>query len=202
MQLRISQLSLVLLQMSLLTGGIKAFFSPLSSNHHHPAQQQLPSGRRFSNHRQHIGTPLALAEETSNLMELELTAEPDGGKELSALKTMPACRMKEMAATKGDGFEFWMTAQAEGSLVKEIRSQILKDASKKANFPGFRKVRQSVIANHLCLHYNLQGTSSTVCTASDHGVCGSRISSENCASGDRGLRTGSVARERWQNGSS
>lgn len=129
MQLRFSHLSLALLQLILLLAeGIKAF--------------QSLSHSSFNKHDHIIVTSIGMAETTSNLMELELETEPDGGKELSALKTMPGCRMKEMEAIKGDGFEFWMTAQAEGSLVKEIRTQILKDAAKKANFPGFRKVRR------------------------------------------------------------
>jgi hypothetical protein len=37
-------------------------------------------------------------------------------------------------------FSFWMTTSADGKLIQEIRQTILKDASKKANFPGFRKV--------------------------------------------------------------
>jgi hypothetical protein len=43
----------------------------------------------------------------------------------------------------GDGprrkYEFWMTAVAEPGLVSSIKSEVLKDASKKAAFPGFRK---------------------------------------------------------------
>ena len=85
---------------------------------------------------------------TSALFAVELEAEPEGGDELTALKTMPDCRMKKMKEVSVDGgdiegpfYEFWMTAVADGELVKGIRTQILKDASKKANFPGFRKVR-------------------------------------------------------------
>lgn len=53
--------------------------------------------------------------------------------------------MKNMGVCEGidgkDGpvYSFWLTAQANGKLISEFRTQIMKDASKKANFPGFRK---------------------------------------------------------------
>jgi hypothetical protein len=77
---------------------------------------------------------------------VELEAEPEGGEEITPFSSLPSCRvkcMKEQPKIKNDNgpvYEFWMQASAEGALVKEIRTQILKDASKKANFPGFRKV--------------------------------------------------------------
>lgn len=82
---------------------------------------------------------------SSFLAAVSLKSEPEGGEELTAFKSMPDCRMKKMKEIdnkKSDGrvYEFWLTAVADGVLVKSIRSQILKDASKKANFPGFRKV--------------------------------------------------------------
>merc|ERR1719223_795407 len=40
---------------------------------------------------------------------------------------------------EGTVYKFWLTATAEASLIKEYNTQILKDAAKKANFPGFRK---------------------------------------------------------------
>ena len=36
-------------------------------------------------------------------------------------------------------YQFWMTTYSNGKNIQEIRQTILKDASKKANFPGFRK---------------------------------------------------------------
>ena len=53
--------------------------------------------------------------------------------------------MKQMDLIKEDShdgpvYQFWMTAEVDGALIKELRTQILKDASRKANFPGFRKV--------------------------------------------------------------
>jgi hypothetical protein len=80
------------------------------------------------------------------LAAVALEPEPDGGEELNPEKSMPGSRMKKMAQVENvksdDGavYSFWMTAEVEGALIKEIRSQILKDAAKKANFPGFRKV--------------------------------------------------------------
>ena len=74
-----------------------------------------------------------------------LIAEPDGGVELIPIDTIDA-RMKNMGAVDGlsgkDGpaYDFWMSAQVKGKLISDFRSQIVKDASKKANFPGFRKV--------------------------------------------------------------
>jgi len=78
---------------------------------------------------------------------VELEPEPEGGEELTPIKSSPDTRMKKMKEVpdvKSDDdmsmvYEFWMTAVADGALVKEIRTTILKDASKKANFPGFRK---------------------------------------------------------------
>jgi hypothetical protein len=76
-----------------------------------------------------------------------LEPEPEGGEEFHAFKSMPGARLKNMGEAKevknnalGNVYEFWLTAKVQGALVKEIRTQILKDASKKANFPGFRKV--------------------------------------------------------------
>lgn len=34
---------------------------------------------------------------------------------------------------------FWLRAVADGKKIKELRTQTEKEASKKANFPGFRK---------------------------------------------------------------
>lgn len=86
----------------------------------------------------------------------ELVAEPEGGEEIFAVKTMPGSRMKKMGEAEGltgvreasgdDGdssdeaiSKYWLTAKVEGALVKEIHSTVLKESAKKANFPGFRK---------------------------------------------------------------
>merc|ERR1712232_54302 len=49
----------------------------------------------------------------------------------------------EDTETKSDGddtvYNFWFTATVDASLIKKIRNSVEKDASKEANFPGFRK---------------------------------------------------------------
>ena len=46
-----------------------------------------------------------------------------------------------MGADEEEGvFKFWLSAKVDGVAVKKFRVQTEKDASKKANFPGFRKV--------------------------------------------------------------
>lgn len=76
-----------------------------------------------------------------------LVAEPDGGEELSPIKAVEGgARMKNMGVSDeangkdGPAYDFWMTANVSGKLIAELRAQISKEASKKANFPGFRKV--------------------------------------------------------------
>ncbi|KAG7349750.1 bacterial trigger factor-like protein [Nitzschia inconspicua] len=79
------------------------------------------------------------------LFSTELVPEPDGGTVLTAVKTMEGSKMKNMGEnpeiTSKDGqvYKFWLTAKVEGSLVKEIHGEVLKQSAKKANFPGFRK---------------------------------------------------------------
>jgi hypothetical protein len=79
-------------------------------------------------------------------MAVELHPELEGGDEMTPKSSIPGCRMKKMEAlpdSKSDDgpvYKFWMTAEADANLIKEFRTQLLKDASKKANFPGFRKV--------------------------------------------------------------
>jgi len=80
------------------------------------------------------------------LNAVELVPEPEGGEEIQAVSTMPGSRMKNMGeapevkAEGGTVYNFWLTAQAGGPLIKTINTRVLKDASKKAEFPGFRKV--------------------------------------------------------------
>jgi hypothetical protein len=84
------------------------------------------------------------------LNAVELAPEPEGGEEVTALKTMQGSRMKNMGKVKGakddDGtvHKFWLMATAEGVLVKKLNTDVLKDAAKKAEFPGFRKVGRHV----------------------------------------------------------
>mmetsp|Transcript_60506 Transcript_60506/g.148447 ORF Transcript_60506/g.148447 Transcript_60506/m.148447 type:complete len:223 (+) Transcript_60506:103-771(+) len=76
----------------------------------------------------------------------ELEPEPEGGDELTAIKTLAGSRMKKMSPVDNikseDGSpvsEFWLSAKVEGSAVQSIHSEVLKESAKKANFPGFRK---------------------------------------------------------------
>ncbi|GKY91655.1 hypothetical protein MPSEU_000137400 [Mayamaea pseudoterrestris] len=79
------------------------------------------------------------------LAAVALEPEPEGGEEVVTQNTVPGCRIKKMAAVPeissddGDVYEFWLTATAEAAMIQEIRTTVLKDAAKKANFPGFRK---------------------------------------------------------------
>lgn len=130
------------------------------------AGQVLPSGTAFvlvPTHpfisRSVIGNrPFAAAVAAAAAVALE--PEPPGGIELiaSAVSMGSDCRMKQLDVvaekvsrqqSSADAFTFWMTASAQGKLIQEIRSTILKDASKKANFPGFRKVRQCCCCHRL-----------------------------------------------------
>lgn len=76
----------------------------------------------------------------------ELVAEPEGGDEVQSINTMADSRMKNMGLNtelkSEDGSEvytFWLTASADAKMIKEFRTQVEKDASRNANFPGFRK---------------------------------------------------------------
>lgn len=80
-------------------------------------------------------------------MAYELEAEPEGGDEMVAVSVMEGSKVKNMgecSEVKDDEegqqvYDFWMTAVANGEVVKKLRTQISKDAAKSANFPGFRK---------------------------------------------------------------
>ncbi len=79
-------------------------------------------------------------------MAYELQAEPEGGEEIKSIDSMPGSRVKNMGVDSGskgddgeDVFTYWLTAEADGKMIKDYRVQVEKDASKNANFPGFRK---------------------------------------------------------------
>jgi hypothetical protein len=83
---------------------------------------------------------------TSLRAQVELEPEPEGGEELAAVSTMPDARMKKMEevtdVSSEDGspvYQFWLSAIANGDLIKGYRIETLKEAKKNANFPGFRK---------------------------------------------------------------
>lgn len=98
--------------------------------------------RRYSN-----PTPIAERLTLAAAASVALEPEPLGGKELTCRTSIADCRLKQLntpSTVKTDGsYQFWLTAKAEGKLIEEIRATILRDASKKANFPGFRKVISS-----------------------------------------------------------
>jgi hypothetical protein len=81
-------------------------------------------------------------------MAYDMVPELEGGQDMTPSSSLPSCRMKKMEALPdiksdvGPVHKFWMTAEADGKLISEYRTQLLKDASKKANFPGFRKVSE------------------------------------------------------------
>ena len=126
----------------------------------------------------------------------ELKPEPEGGEELTKISTsLPNSRMKNLGAEdEEDVYKFWLSATADGELVRKNRLQTEKEASKKANFPGFRKVRYiSIILcismkelSHdlLCICYSYThctplGSSSTICSTSNYNVCCTRGSNQN-----------------------
>jgi len=86
-----------------------------------------------------------VAAPTTRLMAYELVAEPEGGEEVKSIDSMPGSKMKNMGPAEdvnsedGDAFTYWLTAEADGNMIKGFRVQVEKDASKNANFPGFRK---------------------------------------------------------------
>ena len=83
-------------------------------------------------------------------MAVELVAEPEGGEELTAIAPLEGSRIKQMdedSELKGENgetvYEFWLTAVANGELVKKLRTQVSKDAAKNANvikIYGFKKM--------------------------------------------------------------
>lgn len=81
------------------------------------------------------------------LNAVALEPEPEDGEEITPLKSMAGCRMKKLQELKniksenGPAYQFWMTATVDGSMIKEYNTELLKNAKKKANFPGFRKVK-------------------------------------------------------------
>lgn len=66
----------------------------------------------------------------------------EGGEELTKVVSgsLPGSLMKNMGPDEEEGvFRFWLSATAEGEKVKKLRAQCEREASRKANFPGFKK---------------------------------------------------------------
>jgi hypothetical protein len=84
---------------------------------------------------------------TIDLHAVALEPEPVGGEDVTPLKSMAGCRMKKMEelnnvkSENGPAYQFWMTATVDGNMIKDNHMELLKNAKKKANFPGFRKVQ-------------------------------------------------------------
>lgn len=66
-------------------------------------------------------------------MAVELTPEPEGGEELQAIGTVAESRMKNMGeadgvkSEEGTVYQFWLSTIAEGEMIKQIRTQVLKE---------------------------------------------------------------------------
>jgi len=73
-----------------------------------------------------------------------LKPEPQIGADILPVDSLPNTRVKNLGPKdikndQGQVYQFWLTTEAQGSLISELRQQVVKDASKRANFPGFRK---------------------------------------------------------------
>ena len=88
-----------------------------------------------------VHTP-TISHSSTLLRAAELKPEPEGGEELTKMSSsLPDSRMKNMGADdEDDVYNFWLSATASGAKVKKLRAQTEREAGKKANFPGFRKV--------------------------------------------------------------
>lgn len=86
--------------------------------------------------------PVRNAHQRTLLRVAELKPEPEGGEELKRVSSsLPDSRVKNLGPDEGEGVhKFWLTAKADGKTIKKLRDQTEREASKKANFPGFRKV--------------------------------------------------------------
>ena len=91
--------------------------------------------------------PVRNAHQRTLLRAAELKPEPEGGEELNKFSfSLPDSRLKNLGPDGGEGvYKFWLTAKADGKTIKKLRDQTEREASKKANFPGFRKVIVGVI---------------------------------------------------------
>ncbi|EED88888.1 predicted protein [Thalassiosira pseudonana CCMP1335] len=105
----------------------------------------ITSASAFIQHPHHARAPSSslYAKAKTAPAPVELTPEPEGGTELIKLSSgLPNSRMKDMGLAEGAGDDvhsFWLRAVANGEEIKKLRMQTEKEASKKANFPGFRK---------------------------------------------------------------
>jgi len=146
--------------------------------------------------------PVRNAHQRTLLRAAELKPEPEGGEELNKFSfSLPDSRVKNMGPDGGEGvYKFWLAAKADGKTIKKLRDQTEREASKKANFPGFRKVGvitrpveiSKLLVGHansvaqfifLCCstshNFHWLGPSSAVCPTTDDGLCCSRSHYQN-----------------------
>lgn len=142
---------------------------------------------------------------TLNAVTLE--PEPDGGDEIRPLKSVPGCRMKQLQELKniksenGPAYQFWMTSTVDGSMIKEYHLELLKNAKKKANFPGFRKVREKVCLVSCSFHITYltrsvsTGPSTSLRDSSNYSIFCSRSNHQDGGSCCRRIWTQIAARK-------
>jgi hypothetical protein len=91
---------------------------------------------------------------------VELKPEPEGGEEVqrvssSSSSLLPNSKLKNMGIDGDEGgdvvYKFWLSANADGKAIRKLRDQTEREASKKANFPGFRKVRSFCFFRYVSL---------------------------------------------------
>jgi hypothetical protein len=146
--------------------------------------------------------PVRNAHQRTLIRAAELKPEPEGGEELNKFSfSLPDSRVKNLGPDGGEGvYKFWLAAKADGKTIKKLRDQTEREASKKANFPGFRKVgvitrpveisklqcgsRQFLCSIPFSILFNAHnfhwlGPSSAVCPTSDDGLCCSRSHYQN-----------------------
>jgi hypothetical protein len=95
-------------------------------------------------------------------MAVELTPEPEGGEELHAISTLVETRMKNMGeadgvtSDEGTVYQFWLSTIAEGEMIKQIRTQVLKDASKNVCFCNRKQLQCLFCCSRLVVHLLLR----------------------------------------------
>jgi hypothetical protein len=100
-------------------------------------------------------------------MAVELTPEPEGGEELQAISTVAETRMKNMGeadgvtSDEGTVYQFWLSTIADGEMIKQIRTQVLKDASKNVCSSDRIKFQSLSVANDVLLLLLLLFTSAS-----------------------------------------
>ena len=118
------------------------------------------------------------------IMDQELAAEPEEGEEVAPLvagggaKAGYTIRLKDLGPVADDDeakylesedelgrvvHNFWLTAIADGNEIEKIRTDVLKQSAKNANFPGFRKGQIPPYAQPKMTNFALQEVLVTSC---------------------------------------